>query len=233
MGIEFLFVVLFVGIGFGIHTNPKENRYYAAPVPYWCWIGSEFPGQRIGGEYVWLWSALFVSLVLYFPLFLLYFGVIERGTSWYLPKADPMSTSRSPSSGDPRDESHGPASLPTSHSQGSIVGSMSTEAPGVPPIRKDPKVLSTILYPIVYCILILPLSTVRWMNFNVEAKTGQSPRWPVPTLTVIFIFSLSGVLNALLYLRTRKRLFQPDEQSDPSAPGIKMTQLATTSGENQ
>jgi len=230
IGIESLFLVLLVGIAYGIHTNPKENRYYAAPVPYWCYIGKEFSGQRIGGEYLWSWSALFVSLVLYFPLFLLYFGVIERGTSWYLPKADLMSTSRSPSSGDIRDESRGPT-LPTS--QSSIAGSISMEAPGVSPIQKDPKVLSTILYPIVYCILILPLSIVRWMSFSVEAKTGQMPRWPVATLTVEFIFSLSGVVNAFLYLRTRKRLFQPDELSDPSAPGIKMTQFATTLGENQ
>ena len=32
MGIEFLFIVLFVAIGFGIHTHPKKE-YYAAPVP--------------------------------------------------------------------------------------------------------------------------------------------------------------------------------------------------------
>jgi len=71
------------------------------------------------------------------------------------------------------------------------------------------------------------------MSFRVEAKTGQMPRWPVATLTVEFIFSLSGVANAFLYLHTRKRLFQPDELSDPSAPGIKMAQFATTLGENQ
>jgi len=32
IGIEFSFVILFVGIGFGIHTHPKKE-YYAAPVP--------------------------------------------------------------------------------------------------------------------------------------------------------------------------------------------------------
>jgi hypothetical protein len=79
-------------------------------------------------------------------------------------------------------------------------------------------------YPIVYCILILPLSIVRWYHFSVGEKSDN--RWPgaIPQLIVIFIFSLSGVVNALLYLWTRKRLFQRDERSDPPAPGIRMTQ---------
>ena len=77
-------------------------------------------------------------------------------------------------------------------------------------------------YPIVYCILILPLSIVRWINFTAKSASAV-PR--VPQLIVIFIFSLSGVVNALLYLWTRKRLFQRDERSDPPAPGIKMAQL--------
>lgn len=220
MGIEFLFVVLLVAIGFGIHTHPKKE-YYAAPDRYWCWVGKDFLGER-AGQYAWLWSALFVSLVLYFLLFLLYFGVIERGRSWYLPKVHPMPTPQSPSSRDL-----------TGGGQGSFAGA-STEAPGVLP-QKDPKVLSIIFYPIAYCILVLPLSFVRWIGFNVEAKTGQSPIWPTQTLTAEFIYSLSGVVNALLYLQTRKRLFQPDKRSDPLAPGIRMARLpvVTNTGENQ
>jgi hypothetical protein len=76
-------------------------------------------------------------------------------------------------------------------------------------------------YPIVYCILILPLSIVRWIHASFKGK-GPDDIWPgpIPTLIVICIFSLSGVANALLYLQTRKRLFQPDEWSDPQAPSI-------------
>ena len=36
---------------------------------YWCWISPQFPGERIGGEYFWLWIALFASAMLYTPLY--------------------------------------------------------------------------------------------------------------------------------------------------------------------
>ena len=31
---------------------------------YWCWISPQFPGERLGGEYIWLWIALFASAIL-------------------------------------------------------------------------------------------------------------------------------------------------------------------------
>jgi len=42
---------------------------------------------RIVGEYGWLGLTLLVSIALYIPLFLLHWGVIKPGTSWYSPKA--------------------------------------------------------------------------------------------------------------------------------------------------
>ncbi|KAF8262435.1 hypothetical protein EI94DRAFT_1808789 [Lactarius quietus] len=38
---------------------------------YWCWIGpsSSFKLERIAGEYVWMWFALFASVILYIPLY--------------------------------------------------------------------------------------------------------------------------------------------------------------------
>ena len=41
---------------------------------------------RIIGEYGWLGLTLIVSIVLYISLFLLHWGVIKPGTSWYSPK---------------------------------------------------------------------------------------------------------------------------------------------------
>lgn len=164
LGIEFLFVVLFSLIAFGINTHPGQDKYYAAPVPvchedlpfsvsethmlqYWCWIGNGFVKQRYPGEYIWFWLTLGVSLILYIPLFLLYLGVIQRGTRWYMPKAstDGLSTHRhGPYRGDSQDGSHGAGGL--SASQGSIAG-MSTEVQGVvSPSQENSKLLSTILY---------------------------------------------------------------------------------------
>jgi len=58
-----IFVVLWAGIGSGINEN------YETPTPYWCWISPSFPGERLGGEYIWLWLALFASALLYIPLY--------------------------------------------------------------------------------------------------------------------------------------------------------------------
>ncbi|KAH9061347.1 hypothetical protein EDB87DRAFT_1560456 [Lactarius vividus] len=58
-----LFVALWVGIANGIHKN------FEAPTPYWCWIGPEYDAERLGGEYVWIWIALFASVIMYIPLY--------------------------------------------------------------------------------------------------------------------------------------------------------------------
>ncbi|KAH9979159.1 hypothetical protein BJV74DRAFT_131271 [Russula compacta] len=63
VGLVWIFVALWVGIGAGIHKN------YETPTPYWCWIGPQYTGERIGGEYAWLWVALFTSVILYVPLY--------------------------------------------------------------------------------------------------------------------------------------------------------------------
>jgi len=68
------------------------------------------------------------------------------------------------------------------------------------------------------------------MAFQKELETGKSRHWPIPTLIVMIIFSLSGVFDATLYLLTRRRIFQPDEGRKPRVHVIKMT---TTTGGRQ
>ncbi|KAI9453542.1 hypothetical protein BJY52DRAFT_1088953, partial [Lactarius psammicola] len=58
-----LFVGLWVGIGNGVHKN------FETPTPYWCWINSKYNVERLGGEYVWIWIALFASVIMYIPLY--------------------------------------------------------------------------------------------------------------------------------------------------------------------
>ncbi|KAH8990580.1 hypothetical protein EDB92DRAFT_1946522 [Lactarius akahatsu] len=58
-----LFVVLWVGIGNGIHKDLE------APTPYWCWIGDKYNLERLAGEYIWLWIALSASVIMYIPLY--------------------------------------------------------------------------------------------------------------------------------------------------------------------
>lgn len=195
--VELLFIVLFVGIGFGIHTRPP-NEYYAAPTPYWCWIGRSYTGERIGGEYLWFWLALFVSLALYTPLFLLHRNIIKPGTHWFSPNGDLPQQQETKLQ--PGESSSGLSNASENLSRGNL------------------RLWSTILYPTLYCVVILPLSVVRFIGFKEEAATGQSHSRPVATFLVAILFSLSGLLNALLYPLTRARFFKSEQQEAPTAP---------------
>lgn len=33
-----------------------------------CWITQNYPGQRIGLEYLWMWMAAFLNILLYIPI---------------------------------------------------------------------------------------------------------------------------------------------------------------------
>ncbi|KAH9954601.1 hypothetical protein BC827DRAFT_1386756 [Russula dissimulans] len=52
VGFVCVFITLGVSIGAATHGN------YEVPTPYWCWVSPQFPGERLGGEYVWLWALL-------------------------------------------------------------------------------------------------------------------------------------------------------------------------------
>jgi hypothetical protein len=43
---------------------------------YWCWIDSQYLVFKIVGEYLWLWLALFVSILCYIPLLFWSLGYI-------------------------------------------------------------------------------------------------------------------------------------------------------------
>lgn len=82
VGIVWLFVALFVGISSGIHSDP--NDLYVTPTPYWCWVAQDFKGERIAGEYLWLWIGLFTSILVYVPLFLWSQGMLSVDASqWW------------------------------------------------------------------------------------------------------------------------------------------------------
>lgn len=60
-------------------------------------------------------------------------------------------------------------------------------------------------YPIVFAIVTLPLSVVRW-----RTGFGSTQRsLPTATFAVEIIYSLSGALNVLLFLITRSQLLLP------------------------
>ncbi|KAI9435758.1 hypothetical protein H4582DRAFT_2168107, partial [Lactarius indigo] len=58
-----LFNALWVVVGNHVHKN------FETPTPYWCWVGPEYKLERLAGEYVWIWTALFASAMMYIPLY--------------------------------------------------------------------------------------------------------------------------------------------------------------------
>jgi len=67
--------------------------------------------------------------------------------------------------------------------------------------------ISMIAYPVVYFILVIPTSIVRWASgFGSSAKTLPS----AATLTTECIFSLTGLANVMIFLFTRSDLFMVD-----------------------
>ncbi|KAI9463564.1 hypothetical protein BJY52DRAFT_921148 [Lactarius psammicola] len=73
-----LFIALWVGIGNVVHKN------FETPTPYWCWVGPEHKLERLAGEYVWIWTALFTSVIMYIPLYFWTMGRLSVDPEkWY------------------------------------------------------------------------------------------------------------------------------------------------------
>jgi hypothetical protein len=166
---------------------------------------------------------LIVSIALYIPLFLLLGGVIKRGTRWYLPKAElafvkpPVAIYRN-QHGHVREPSYQDPSPQTPEIVSQRHENMWYMILQVPLCCIGALLNLEIRYPILNCVLILPLSIVRFLGFGNEIKTGDGLDNAAATLTVVSIFGLSGVCNALLYLFTRKRLFEHDQREAPRPP---------------
>ncbi|KAF8263338.1 hypothetical protein EI94DRAFT_1877754 [Lactarius quietus] len=124
-----LYIALWVSIGNGIH------KHYETPTPYyWCWIGAGFEGERLAGEYIWLWIALFASVVMYIPLYFWTKGCFR-------------STPRSGT----RFDSVSPMRVPTEAScVGNAFGKFRLSVVNV--AHKLPS------YPLAYSLMVLPLS---------------------------------------------------------------------------
>ncbi|KAJ7282868.1 hypothetical protein C8J57DRAFT_53677 [Mycena rebaudengoi] len=166
VGLLWLFVALIVIIG--NVTNRGPGDLYESPTPYWCWIGENYLGLRIAGEYVWFWITLFVSILAYIPLFFWARGNITVSeTSWWRFSVHPALAT------DELDR------------------------------RRRRNSYTMIAYPACYCILILPLSVVRWIGFSQERGDGVNHIESAATFAVISMYGLSGAINVALLLYTR------------------------------
>jgi len=180
LGFMWLFIILFIVIGVVLHTG--HGNFYETPTPYWCWIGKQYPMERIVGQYLWLWLTLFVSILSYIPLFFWAQGYITVDPQRWWKFRFHKRIGHDAQSDDADRQSR----------------------------RRS---LGMIAYPLVYSVLVLPLSIVRWIGFSQEKQIPS-----VATFIVINIYALSGAFNALLLLWTRSGLFFSRNASVARAP---------------
>lgn len=60
---------LFIILENTIAWRVNRQEVYIGNTDYWCWITAAYPKERIAFEYLWMWSAAFINLLLYIPLF--------------------------------------------------------------------------------------------------------------------------------------------------------------------
>ncbi|KAJ8508049.1 hypothetical protein ONZ45_g9638 [Pleurotus djamor] len=170
-----LFVVLAVAIPAGLHQN-SDQPYYTN-TGYWCWISDKYPSERIGLEYLWLWAAAFIQIVIYAFLALVLRGivVVEKGRIGW--------GKRSGSHDDDNSSVYG------------YVNDAQDEETKV----ANARAMQMLFYPLVYLITVFPVSIVRWLGFS-------DPSRDIPAGATFFasvLFSSSGLLNVILYSVTR------------------------------
>jgi len=133
IGLISVFITLMIGISCAVH---KGDRFYG-DTKYWCWISSGYNGERIGTEYLWLWVAAFVDIVLYVFLALVVKGfIVINGSTIRI------------TTGEERVRQ----SLTSRRSSGKDV--TSTVAIGL------------LFYPAVYTVTVLPYAVVRWIPYS-------------------------------------------------------------------
>ncbi|KAH9052527.1 hypothetical protein EDB87DRAFT_1692237 [Lactarius vividus] len=67
-----------------LHSGSLLSQVFSAVLWFWCWIGPKYNKERLAGEYVWMWIALFASVVMYILLHFWMKGHLSvDGKKWY------------------------------------------------------------------------------------------------------------------------------------------------------
>ncbi|KAJ3570140.1 hypothetical protein NP233_g4601 [Leucocoprinus birnbaumii] len=170
-----LFIVLLAIVpGMGVsHKGPP----YMGTTGYWCWITSSYLAYQISLEYLWMWIAALVQLILYglIALVMRRCLIVDSESKYRL-------------------------RLRTRDGTSSTIDSSRSDELGKE--RKENEMIANLMlfYPAIYIICVLPLSIARWKQF---IQCAQSPAAIIVTNC---IFELSGLLTVLLYTFTRPAL---------------------------
>jgi hypothetical protein len=154
-------------------------------IKFWCWIGPSFIIERFAVFYIWVWLAFFFSIILYTALFFLVRGnvTVDEGTWW-------------------RFRIH--ARRDCTQSEKRLRQCYSLIAYVISHSHHPAPHSSNHSYPIVYAFLVGPISIARWYSFTHPSAVTTHR---AATFVVMNMFYLSGLLNALLFLLTKRGLW--------------------------
>ena len=152
------------------------QKYYSAPSPvrhpseYFIFLSLRDSIAFM--QYAWFWLTLFSSLLLYSPRSLLHLGIIPTGRKWYLPRADLTIRQRQSA----MDNGHqgfqrSPVPQQTCGSGPPCMARVVCYSMSYQLLRSR--------YPIVYSILTLPNSAVRFLRFPRRARLGHGRSRPL------------------------------------------------------
>jgi len=75
----------FIGLLVAVSTTVNRNQdvSFMGPTPYWCWVSNRL-AWRMAVEYLWMWLTLFLSILIYIPLYLWMRGniIIDQAAWW-------------------------------------------------------------------------------------------------------------------------------------------------------
>lgn len=158
-----------------------------------CWITSDYPGERLGLEYVWMWITCLLNFVLYTVLIFVVKGyVVFNGWKVRFPRQEDRVKVRSSSS-----------SSNTSYAKDASDIAWRMIFVCIPPSFRSSCKLTYHCrqYPVIYTVTVIPIAVVRWSAFFHSINV---PFWA--TVLADLIFACSGLLNVLLFTFTRPML---------------------------
>jgi len=187
----FLFIALLQSISAATRTHSAKGPYYGN-TGFWCWIGNNYRTEKIVFEYMWMWLAAFIMLIIYGITALVMRGILTIG-----------------------DESqrNGRWRLGWSWSGRKRTRQAFLDDENEEKEMRQAKAIANLMlfYPAVYIICVFPVSLARWLDFS-----GTNVP-PAATIFAGFMFSLSGLLNAILYAITRPDLVRGSPNAEETS----------------
>ncbi|RDB30849.1 hypothetical protein Hypma_005911 [Hypsizygus marmoreus] len=199
IGTVFLFIILMIGISVATRTHSEKGAYYGN-TGFWCWIGDQYKTEKIVFEYLWMWLAAFIMLIIYGIIALVMRGILVIGDE----------------SGN---ESRWKLRWDWSGNRGvrDRISTDDMEDDDEDEERRQARAIANLMlfYPAVYIFCVFPVGLVRWLVFS-----GNYVPRPA-TIFASIVFSLSGLLNTILYVLTRPELVRGSGEDPPEAARTK------------